>query len=112
VLGSTDVAGPAADTRSSAERAASTNTSLLQATAPLDAAASAPATPPTTLAPTGATLAPAATLPRPLTHVVASGESLSAIALRYDVTVDDLVRVNGLSDRDKIAAGELLTLPR
>ena len=50
--------------------------------------------------------------PRPNTHVVASGESLSTIASDYGVTVDDLVRVNGLSDPDKIAAGAVLNLPR
>jgi LysM repeat protein len=111
VLGSTDIAGPAADNQSSAERAGAAHAPVLQTTV-MDTAASAPVTAPATLAQAGTTLARGATLPRPATHVVATGESLSTIATRYGVTVDDLVRVNGLPDRDKIAAGDVLTLPR
>jgi 5'-nucleotidase len=107
VLGSTEIAGPAADNQLSAEPAGAVNASVLQTTA-----ASAALLAPATLAPAGAALGPGATLPRPATHVVVAGESVSTIADRYGVTIDDLVRANGLSDPNKIAAGESLTLPR
>ncbi len=44
-------------------------------------------------------------------HTVESGESLYAIARRYDVTTDAIVRANGLSAPDKIFVGQKLLIP-
>jgi murein DD-endopeptidase MepM/ murein hydrolase activator NlpD len=44
-------------------------------------------------------------------HVMSSGESLYAIAQRYKVSVDDLKRVNGITDPTKVWAGKVLSVP-
>src|SRR5262245_12376022 len=44
-------------------------------------------------------------------HVLQSGESLYAIARRYKVGVDELKRVNGITDSSKIWAGKVLAVP-
>lgn len=44
-------------------------------------------------------------------HVVASGESLWAIARKYDVTVAALQEANGIQDASKIAVGQRLVIP-
>jgi membrane-bound lytic murein transglycosylase D len=44
-------------------------------------------------------------------HVVRSGQTLSQIAARYDVTVGALVAANGLGDRNLIRVGQRLRLP-
>ncbi|MFZ7111596.1 MAG: LysM peptidoglycan-binding domain-containing protein [Desulfatiglandales bacterium] len=46
---------------------------------------------------------------KPLTYTVKGGDTLSAIALRYQVSVDQLRKWNGLSD-DKLTRGQQLTL--
>jgi len=46
-----------------------------------------------------------------VTHTVAAGETLGAIALDYDVTVEDLVLANGIEDPDFIGQGTVLTIP-
>ncbi len=43
-----------------------------------------------------------------LVYKVKRGDSLSRIAQRYDVSVNDLVRANGLSSRDMLRVGQLL----
>lgn len=43
-------------------------------------------------------------------HVVSAGETLSAIAERYETTVDALVRLNGLKNPNQIAIGQRLRL--
>ena len=43
-------------------------------------------------------------------YVVEPGDTLSAIAYEYGVSVDDLVRANGLEDPDHIVAGEPLVI--
>ncbi len=45
------------------------------------------------------------------THVVRSGETLSAIAQRNGTTVRALVQANGISNPDLIVAGTTLTIP-
>lgn len=45
------------------------------------------------------------------THVVVAGETLSAIAARYGVTISQLVLANGLRDANAIYAGQRLTIP-
>ncbi len=43
-------------------------------------------------------------------HTVARGESLSGIARQYAMTVDDLIRLNGLADANHIFVGQQLRL--
>ena len=47
----------------------------------------------------------------PRVHVVARGETLTAIARRYGVTVRTLVEDNRLTDPDRLEVGQRLTLP-
>ena len=42
---------------------------------------------------------------------VKSGETLSDIAARYDVSINSLMRLNGISDSDHVEAGQTLRLP-
>ncbi len=44
-------------------------------------------------------------------HVVQSGETLCAIALRYGVTVQTLIRANGLTNPNYIYTGQELAIP-
>lgn len=46
----------------------------------------------------------------PATHTVQSGDTLSAIAARYGTTVDALVRLNGIKDKNLIYAGQVIKL--
>jgi murein DD-endopeptidase MepM/ murein hydrolase activator NlpD len=46
------------------------------------------------------------------TYEVQAGDTLGLIALRYGVTVDELVQANGLADPDKIYIGQVLVIPR
>jgi len=43
-------------------------------------------------------------------YVVQRGDSLSAIARRFDLSQDELLALNGISDRNRIAAGDRLRL--
>jgi peptidoglycan endopeptidase LytE len=45
------------------------------------------------------------------THVVQPGENLYRIALKYGVTVDDLMRANGLVDPRQLRVGQVLIIP-
>lgn len=47
---------------------------------------------------------------RPISYAVKKGDSLSMIASRYDVTVNDLATWNGISNPNKIRVGQKLTL--
>src|SRR5262249_17255339 len=44
-------------------------------------------------------------------YTVQSGDSLPAIAQRHKVSVDELKRVNGITDSGKVWAGRLLAVP-
>ncbi len=44
-------------------------------------------------------------------HVVAKGETLTAIAKRYKVTVPELLKVNKIADVRKLQIGQTLVLP-
>ncbi|GAB4474797.1 MAG: hypothetical protein Kow00124_15160 [Anaerolineae bacterium] len=44
-------------------------------------------------------------------HVVAAGENLFRIALRYGVTTDELAAANGIANPDAIAVGVVLIIP-
>lgn len=59
-----------------------------------------------------ATPTPAADEPAgPIEHVVQEGENLTVIARQYDVSVQDLLLVNGLDEDDIIQPGQRLTIP-
>jgi membrane-bound lytic murein transglycosylase D len=45
------------------------------------------------------------------THLVRRGDTLSGLAKRYGVSVAELRRVNGMSDRETLRAGESLKIP-
>jgi murein DD-endopeptidase MepM/ murein hydrolase activator NlpD len=47
----------------------------------------------------------------PETYVVQPGDSLALIAMRYNVTVEQLSEVNGISDPNLLAVGQVLTIP-
>lgn len=49
--------------------------------------------------------------PRPRTHKVRSGETLSGIAARHGTTASRLASLNGLSKRNLIRTGQVLKLP-
>jgi LysM repeat protein len=61
-----------------------------------------------TIIPTSA--APAAGT-RPATHTVAPGENLFRISLRYGITMDALMRANGILNPNLIFVGQVLRLP-
>lgn len=50
-------------------------------------------------------------VPRPKTHRVQAGDTLSQIAQRHHVTVRELASVNGISNPDLITIGLVLTIP-
>ncbi len=58
-----------------------------------------------------ATPVPPAQPPRPATHVVQRGENLYRISLRYGVRLDQLARVNGITNVNRIYVGQVLVLP-
>ncbi|HXF63036.1 MAG TPA: LysM peptidoglycan-binding domain-containing protein [Caldilineaceae bacterium] len=45
------------------------------------------------------------------THTVQAGESLSEIAVRYGLSLDELMALNSIDDPDAIFAGQILVLP-
>ncbi len=58
-------------------------------------------------------LPPSAPTPMPGSreHVVQEGETLFIIAIKYDVSVDDILKANGETDPDMIFAGQKLIIP-
>ena len=44
-------------------------------------------------------------------HVVAAGENLFRISLRYGVTLDALMRANGITNPNLIYVGQVLRIP-
>jgi LysM repeat protein len=78
------------------------------ATAIAVAGAGDTATPP--LAPTNTPMQPAGT-PTPVVHVVASGDTLLAIAMQYDVSVEDIEAANGIDDPTKLRIGQEIIIP-
>jgi LysM repeat protein len=85
--------------------------------APASGPASAPAEQPDTAAPAEpAPVQPVAAPAGPVgragpVHIVAKGETLTAIAKRYKVTVADLLKVNKIADVRKLRIGQSLALP-
>lgn len=47
----------------------------------------------------------------PLTHVVKAGDTLGSLSQFYDVTLEDLMEANGLSNPDLISLGQELVIP-
>ena len=54
---------------------------------------------------------PAPAPAEPRVHMVVRGDTLTAIARRYGVSVDRLVQDNGLADPDRLELGQRLLLP-
>ncbi len=46
-----------------------------------------------------------------ITYVIQPGDTLSGIAVRYGTTVSELTRINGISNPDRIYAGNTLKVP-
>lgn len=67
------------------------------------------AAPPSGTVPPEATAA--AALDEPVLHTVAAGETLNIISQQYDVSVDDIMAVNGMDNPNFIAVGQQLTIP-
>jgi LysM repeat protein len=42
---------------------------------------------------------------------VKSGDTLSSIAVNFEISIDDIMRLNGLTDPDLISVGEILFIP-
>lgn len=61
--------------------------------------------------PPGATGAPTPPNVNPATYVVADGDTLYAIALKFGVELADLIQLNGLSDPNDIRVGQELKIP-
>jgi len=78
-----------------------------QATAPPTDVRSAPADVASEAAPEDGTDGPGGDR----TYVVESGDTLSAIADRFDTTVRAIVRANDIADPDVIDVGQELTIP-
>lgn len=74
-----------------------------KAAAATSAASAAPARASTTPAPTAPTTS--------ITHVIKPGETLGAIAKKYQVKVGDIATANNIGDPTKIRAGQSLKIP-
>jgi LysM repeat protein len=82
--------------------------------APSPAEASAPNPPPIPTALPAKTAEPAppsASAPSGPVHIVTKGETLTAIARHYKVTVPQLLKVNKIADVRKLQIGQTLILP-
>lgn len=55
------------------------------------------------------TATPEPTMPR--TYVVRPGDTLKDIAFEFDVSVQDLMQINGLTDPDTLQVGQVLIIP-
>jgi LysM repeat protein len=77
--------------------------------APTAASTTGNPTPAPTTRPTASPVATAA--PRPSTYRVQPGDTLSAIAARFDTTVKELAALNGISNPSLIRVGQVLELP-
>ncbi len=62
--------------------------------------------------PLTATAVPAATpLSTTTNHTLLPGESLSYLAQIYDVALEDIIALNGITDADQVFAGQVLVIP-
>lgn len=49
--------------------------------------------------------------PAPLQYTVQEGDTLGAIAQTYEVSIEDLMAVNGITDPNLLSIGQILTIP-
>ena len=49
--------------------------------------------------------------PTPVIHIVQAGETISALALKYDVPAEDIIAANGLENPNSISIGMELLIP-
>ena len=70
---------------------------------------------PNIAAPPSGTIAPEATAAtsadEPVNHTVQAGETLNIISQQYDVSVEDIMAANNLTDPNVIGVGDSLTIP-
>jgi LysM repeat protein len=59
----------------------------------------------------GDTSADTATDDGPVVHTVQSGDTLNRISQQYDVSVEDIMAANGLTDPNILSVGQQLTIP-
>lgn len=69
-----------------------------------------PGTPISSSSPAGGTLS-APTPVEPTVYVVQAGDTLGSIASRFGISLDDLLRANGLTDPDYVQVGQELVIP-
>lgn len=67
--------------------------------------------PPLTTVPPSTTIAVTTTTGPAQYYEVQPGDSLSAIAQRFDVRIEDLIALNGITNPDQIQAGQKLQIP-
>lgn len=83
--------------------------------APTGAAAGGALPTPNIAAPPSGTIAPEATAEAaadgPVIHTVQAGETLNIISQQYDVSIEDIMTVNGMDNPNFIAVGQQLTIP-
>lgn len=58
------------------------------------------------------TATPSASVAARATHVIASGDTLSALARQYNTTVDAIARLNNLAEPNNLAVGTRLLIPK
>lgn len=78
---------------------------------PLAAVTLGPTTAPLDTPGVAVTPLPTPAPPTPILHTVQSGETLGALAQRYGVTVDDIMRANDLTDPNVLSVGQQLRIP-
>ena len=69
------------------------------------------ATPTPNPTPTATPVARPTPTPTPLVYAVQGGDTLSGIAARFGLTVEELVQANRLVDPDSLQIGQQLTIP-
>lgn len=47
----------------------------------------------------------------PTNHTVVSGESLGAISVKYDISMDEIMQANNLTDPNQLQVGQVLLIP-
>ncbi len=88
-----------------------TATVALEATTEVPATEGPPTPTPTPVPPTSTPVPPTATPVETVIHVVQRGETLSEIAIQYQVSVRAIVEANGLTNANLIVVGQRLIIP-